>query len=175
MPRPDITEENPIREAIAADRPGIVSMLESIQRLKRGLIGYPMRAPEQATPEYVAELYGLIEENDGLILVYEMQDQVAGFIAGFITRDDDINAEDDFRDHALIADVYVRTNLRGLGIARALFSAFEQRMALAGARHVRIWAKAKNEGAMLAWQRLGFEPYETVFVKAIGPEVESAS
>ena len=39
MPRPDITEENPIREAIAADRPGIVSMLESIQRLKRGLIG----------------------------------------------------------------------------------------------------------------------------------------
>ncbi|MCB9994293.1 MAG: GNAT family N-acetyltransferase [Hyphomicrobiaceae bacterium] len=175
MPRPSVVEQNPIREAIAADRPGLVSMLESIQRLRRGLIGYPMRPPDQATPDYVAELFRLIDEQDGLVLVYDIQGQVAGFVAGFVARDGDVNAEPDFRDYAMISDVFVRTNLRGLGIARALLADFEARMAKRGVKHLRISSKVKNEGATLAWERLGFDPYETVFVKSIATPDEGAS
>ena len=49
----------------------------------------------------------------------------------------------------------------------ALMAAFAERMRASGCAWLRIWAKARNQRAIAAYLRFGFEPYETVFAKRL--------
>jgi len=116
-----------IRPATDADRP-------ALRRLQAAL--------ERPNPDLLdRHLAGL-----GVVLVAERDGAVAGYVAGFLGTE---------RAHA--TEVAVAPAHRRAGVATALFEAYFERAAAAGADRVTLAVAPDNEAAIACYRGLGFE------------------
>jgi GNAT superfamily N-acetyltransferase len=69
--------------------------------------------------------------------------------------------------HRARGRVYVRPEFRGQGIAGRLLQAAEAHLRATGMRRMRIGLLTNNSSALRAYQKHGFEPYETVLEKRL--------
>ena len=155
-----------VRPAAAEDEAALLAAIEQLQDYEVPLHDsrLPGHAVAAAYREYLARR---VEQAGGCLLVAHSEGQFAGFIAGWIERDDLPTETADSNVSGYISDVFVAESVRGRGIAGRLFTAIEGLLAGHGVTRVRIRALAANETARAAYIRLGYAPYEVLFEKRI--------
>ena len=167
MGQHDTSRTCTIRDARPSDHAVIKVMNDGIQQAELDLVGYPMLTPDQLPPSYLENLLNRDPDEQGELLVCEMDGRVVGFLSGRKTIDDDTLVDPAFNTYALVTDLFVDRNYRSQGIGQALMAEFADRMRAKGLKWLHIWAKARNRKAIEAYLRFGFEPYEAGFVKPL--------
>lgn len=119
-----------IRPATPADRPAL-----------RRLQGHLDRPNPDLLDRHLAGL--------GTVLVAERDGDLAGYVAGFLAPE---------RSHA--TEVAVAPAHRRTGVATALFEAYFDRAAAAGAERVTLAVAPDNAAAVACYEGLGFERVE---------------
>jgi ribosomal protein S18 acetylase RimI-like enzyme len=144
-----------VREATAADEPVLVELLEAIFEENWGR---PWPRPDVTPDSFAGKLVLLAEEDGGAL----------GFAFGEIQPN----------RFAHVNVVYVRSERRRQGIAKALLAEFAARAREGGAEHLTLDVATRNEVGQRIWQRLGFTewarrltvPMETLQSRLAGGE-----
>lgn len=153
--------------ATAADAAAIASFVAAIQEHERTLAP-DLKPGAEIAGSYTEWLTRRVAEHDGLILLARAGDAPVGFVAAWVTEDDDMLLEDAARSHAYVSDIYVVEAWRGKGVGARLLGAIEAEMRRRGCRRMRITAKAGNRLALRSYEDAGFRPYEVTLSKEIG-------
>ncbi len=106
-------------------------------------------------------------ENGGTILVAEFDGAIVGHLVLTFERMGPYIRED-MRDHALIADLYVRAALRGQGIGTTLMAEAERLAIARGMKRIVLGVVHGNHDAERAYRRQGYRDYVLEMVKDIG-------
>jgi ribosomal protein S18 acetylase RimI-like enzyme len=127
--------------------------------------------PRMPTGEAIADAYlklmfGRGAELAGVILVAEVDDDIAGFVSVW-TRYRSSEPDDDPSEHGFISDLVVLASHRGRGIGRALLMAAEVRAREAGAQEIRLSVKAGNATARALYETEGYEPTDIYLEKEL--------
>lgn len=156
-----------IRDATPADHARIIAMSFGIQQHEHNIVGYPMLPPEETTDRYIKAIIKTATENDGEILVGEMDGETIAYLIGYPKTDEDDLVDKGFHHHAHIADLFVEPKARKQGISRALMQTFQDRMKARGCNWMRIGVQSKNELAIKAYNNFGFDPLSMYMVKKL--------
>lgn len=147
-----------IRPARPADRAALLrlntELLEAERRLRPG-----RRPGAEAAAEYVALTAHRVAGRDGVVLVAEDAEGIAG--ACVCTVDADM-LETQPRE-LWVQDVIVARRARRRGVARALLAAAEAEARARGITRVLIGALTANRAATRAWRALGYTPQSTTY------------
>ena len=103
-------------------------------------------------------------ENGGTILVAELDGAVVGHLVLTFERMGPY-IRDDLRDHALVADLFVRAALRGQGIGTALLAEAERLAIARGMKRILLGVVHGNTGAERAYRRQGYRDYALEMIK----------
>ena len=103
-------------------------------------------------------------ENGGTILVAELDGAVVGHLVLTFERMAPY-IRDDMRDHALVADLFVRAALRGQGIGTALLAEAERLAIARGMKRILLGVVHGNTGAERAYRRQGYRDYALEMIK----------
>ncbi len=106
------------------------------------------RARDTGGTVLVAELDGAVVAH--LVLTYE---RMGPFV------------RDEKRDHAHVADLYVRAALRGQGIGTALMAEAERLAIARGLKQITLGVVHGNTGAERAYRRQGYRDYALEMIK----------
>jgi ribosomal protein S18 acetylase RimI-like enzyme len=155
-----------IRPAAAADRDRLIQGMVDQQEYERAL--HDTRLPGAEIAEaYLGHVLTRTKEQQGALLVAEVVGDFAGFVACWVEQDDNIAETQDSNRFGYVADTYVLPEFRGHGIAGHLLQAAEAHLWATGVRRMRIGLLTNNSSALRAYQKHGFEPYETVLEKRL--------
>jgi ribosomal protein S18 acetylase RimI-like enzyme len=159
-----------IRPATAADRPALRAATIELQEYERRR--HDSRLPgEQIADDYLDWMWRR-SDDDGVILVAEIDGVFAGFVAGWVEQADNIAETPDSNRFGLISDLCVMPEFRGRRLAAELIGAIEAHLRRSGIVRLRVSALAANEAARRSYQHAGFAPYEILHEKRIGPDDE---
>lgn len=156
------------RPATADDRPAIVQANADMQEFERRLHDSRRPGPDVAAGCY-DELLRVIGENDGVLVVAEIDGAFVGYGSGCIERYNSVAETDDSNVYGLVRDVYVVPTHRGQGIATRLIQAVEDHLRRRGISRLRINMLYANESARNAYRKAGFAPYEIMMEKRVKP------
>jgi ribosomal protein S18 acetylase RimI-like enzyme len=139
----------------------VVELHENERRLRAG------RLPGEETAD--ANLDWMLAEaaENGAALIAEVDGAFAGFAAGWIAEERNIEETPDSNRFGLVSDVCVLPRFRGRRIAALLLDEFEGRLAHHGVRWIRLGALAANAAARAAYERSGYAAYEIVYEKVV--------
>lgn len=146
-----------IREAIPADDEAIVALIDALNRHEAGLVDDRRTDPEAAR-ECLDRDRRRIAENGGALLVACAGERVVGFLALVFGRDEPY-VRPELRDYAMIAELVVADDARGLGVGRALIAEAERRARARGAPRIMVAALAANAGALAVYRAAGYADY----------------
>jgi GNAT superfamily N-acetyltransferase len=156
-----------IREATEADRPALdeqeqlLNLFENPYVRDRNLTSAGgkvamdrliQRAADSGGAVLVAELDGAVIAH--LVLTYE---RFGAFV------------REELRDHALVADLFVREAHRGRGVGRALIAEAERRAIARGMTRIALGVVHGNAAAERSYRRQGFTDYALEMVKPLKP------
>lgn len=116
---------------------------------------------------YLAHIKAKIAQNQGALLIAELNGVFAGYAACWIEHDGNIAETDDSNHFGCVADTYVVPEFRGRGVVSRLLETAESHIRLLGVSRMRIWPLANNTSAKRAYEAYGFEPYEVVMEKRL--------
>ena len=105
---------------------------------------------------YIPQMLERCAECDGIILVAEIDGDVAGF-ATILARVKSDEIEDGDIEYGLISDLIVAREFRERGIGKMLMKAAESYAITSGVKWLRIGVLAKNYAAEHLYDSLGFE------------------
>ena len=116
--------------------------------------------------EYVAAT------REGVVLVAELADSIAGFLVAFVEDEEpgDLHLDHRYRRRGHVSDLFVTPEARHRGVARALLAAAEVHLRGVGVEVVNITYIAANPDAAEVYARMGYEPYEVVVQKHLRGE-----
>lgn len=144
----------------------MLDAISALQDVERAL--HDTRRPGQEIAEpYLAELEAYVASGEGAVLVAEIGQELAGFIACMVVREPTITETEDSQVYGYVSDLYVSPDHRGRKIGKALLLASERLLAERGVSRVRLHALAANSPAAAAYIRTGFEAYEVIFEKRL--------
>jgi ribosomal protein S18 acetylase RimI-like enzyme len=159
-------KEPTIRTAIPSDRPHLLQAVVELQDYERRL--HATRLPgEEIADAYLDWMLKQAAEG-GAVLVAEIDDAFAGFVAGWIEQQHNIAETPDSNRFGYISDICILPVYRGKRIANLLFAAFEQHLAQAGITYLWINVLAANTSARTSYERSGFGFYEVMYEKRLG-------
>jgi ribosomal protein S18 acetylase RimI-like enzyme len=116
---------------------------------------------------YLAHIRARVAQNQGALLIAELNGVFAGYAACWIEHDGNIAETDDSNHFGYVADTYVVPEFRGRGVVSRLLETAESHMRERGVSRMRIWTLANNTSAKRAYESYGFEPYEVVMEKIL--------
>ncbi|MGE0722951.1 MAG: GNAT family N-acetyltransferase [Alphaproteobacteria bacterium] len=148
------------------DRSALVDFAAAVQDFERAFTP-SLRPGADIGVAYIDYLLDRARQADGLVLVAREDARPVGFIAGWIEVDNDWLVEEAARRHGYVSDLFVVEDRRRRGIARALMEAVEAALREKGCRRLRICSKALNAGAIAAYRRAGYAPYEVILDKML--------
>jgi GNAT superfamily N-acetyltransferase len=156
-----------MRDARPGDRPTLVAFMAALQEFERGM--EPNRTPgaEMADSHLAALEAWAAEHPGGGVLVAEDDGRLVGFAVAGASTDRGTYLPTETRTVGWISDLWVESEFRGGGIARALVTAVEARFRAAGIRRVEIAAVAGNARALGVYESLGFSRYEITLAKPL--------
>ena len=155
-----------VRPSRATDREDLKQALIELQDVERALDdtrlpGHPIAAP------YLAWMERSAAEQAGAIFVGEVAGAFAGFVACWVTREDNLAETSDSNTYGYLADLCVVSRFRGRGVAGRLLAAAERHLAAQGVSRLRTGVLTANTAALAAYRKHGFGPYETILEKRI--------
>ena len=156
-----------IRSGREADLAILGQALAEIQNFELDIVGYPLKPAQDVWEDYLSGLLARLGSDDGVFLVAEAGAKVIGIIAGYIEEAGDLLVASEFDRSAYISDLLVQREWRRRGVATALLREFERTMLAKGLQWMTVCVKSKNMLAQSAYEKYGFEPYETTLVKEI--------
>lgn len=148
------------------DRAAVIDAVVGLQDFEVALHDTRRPGREIAAP-YVGQLLGIVAEQSGAIIVAEAEGRFAGFVACYVVEDDALAETADSNRYGYVSDIFVLPERRGSGLAQALLAAAERHLATTGIARVRIGVLTANRMACRAYEKRGFEPYETVYEKRL--------
>jgi ribosomal protein S18 acetylase RimI-like enzyme len=104
-----------------------------------------------------------IIDKNGIVLVVETEDGLAGFICGFVSRQKD--KQD--RIFVKVENIYVSSVLRGEGVGGRLIKAFEEVSKEKGAEVIKVSPIIENQGAIGFYEHKGFRRSAIVLEKKL--------
>ncbi len=104
-----------------------------------------------------------ITDTNGIVLVVETEDGLAGFICGFVSSQKD--KQD--RVFAKVENIYVSSVLRGEGVGGKLIKAFEEAAKENGAEVIRVAPIIENQGAIGFYEHKGFKRLAIILEKEL--------
>jgi ribosomal protein S18 acetylase RimI-like enzyme len=153
---------------LATDRDGahLLKAVTDEQDYERAL--HDTRRPGVEIAEsYLAHIRAKIAQNQGALLIAELNDVFAGYAACWIEHGGNVAETDDSNHFGYVADTYVVPEFRGRGVVSRLLETAESHMRELGISRMRIWTLANNTSAKRAYEAYGFEPYEVVMEKIL--------
>ena len=156
-----------VREATAADRPAVVAFMAALNRYENRFESDRDESLE-AADSHIAHLEDLIETQGGFTLVAELDGVPVGFLLGLILEAEGTFIVPDERRYGDISDLFVDSNARGKGVARAMLTEAEAQFRSRGIERLRVTALTANDPATATYRADGFTPLYTTFRKELG-------
>ncbi len=162
-PTPDFI----LREAVAADQPVILSMLQALQAYEATL--HPGRKlwSMAETETY----YSYLQEEmlyQGTTRIAEAMGKAVGFAMGWVVkRDADMQLRDEERRYGMIGEVYVAQDWRRRGVHAALQASLEDFFKAQQCRVYRCTTLGTNILMQASLKAKGYQPYEITFEKRL--------
>ena len=156
-----------VRNAAPADRDALRAAIAELHEEERRL-SPTTRLPGGETAEpYLVWMLARVAEQAGAVLVAEHGGAFAGFAAGWIVQENNIEETPDSNRFGVISDVCVLSPFRGRRIASRLIEALSGHLARSGVSRIRLSVLAANAAARAAYERAGFAPHEVVYEKIV--------
>jgi GNAT superfamily N-acetyltransferase len=141
-----------IRPAIETDLPVIIEMFQELAVLQKPWRVFAPRS--NVTEEMRRRFHADLADPDAVVLVAEQDGRIIGMAAGHVHKpsmmSEDLAVE--------LGSVFVEPAHRARGVAAALTAEVARFAQDRGVERITLKTFAQNEEALLAWQRLGFEP-----------------
>ncbi|HEY3209252.1 MAG TPA: GNAT family N-acetyltransferase [Actinomycetota bacterium] len=145
-------DELRIRPATEGDLPAVMRLFHELASLQEPWRVFTPRPnlSEEMRRRYQAD----VADPDALLVVAELNGEIVGMAAGHLHKPSSMSEELAVE----LGSVYVRREHRERGVAGALTAQVAQFARERGVQRITLKTFAQNEEALLAWQRLGFEP-----------------
>jgi ribosomal protein S18 acetylase RimI-like enzyme len=154
-----------IRPAARSDRPQLRRAVIELQDNESLL--HPTRIPGEQIADAYLDWMQKRAANEGVVLIAEIEDAFAGFVAGWIENESRIEETPDSNRFGYVSDICVLPIYRGRRIAARLLDAFELRLRGAGVTRMRLFTLAANRAARASYERSGYVEYEIVYEKLL--------
>jgi GNAT superfamily N-acetyltransferase len=141
-----------IRPAIEADLPVITGMFQELAVLQEPWRVFPPRS--NVTEEMRRRFHADLADPDAVVLVAEQDGRVIGMAAGHVHKPSMMSGELAVE----LGSVFVEPAHRGRGVAAALTAEVARFAQERGVERITLKTFAQNAEALLAWERMGFEP-----------------
>lgn len=125
-----------------------------------------LRTGESMADEYLQQMHARCRAHSGIILVAENAGAVVGLVM-VLARVPSEALDEPPNDYALVAELVVRADVRGLGIGRALLNAAEHYASESGATELRIAVLSSNRAARQLYVDDKFAPYIEILAKPL--------
>jgi ribosomal protein S18 acetylase RimI-like enzyme len=125
--------------------------------------------PLPHTHDYLKLLWEGISENQGALLVGEIDGVARGMVAGHVVHAPWPMETWDSSHYAYVSDIYIEPAARGSGLAQALIDALAAHLHAVEPKltRLRINVMAANEIARGAYEKAGFVPYEVMYERKL--------
>ncbi len=139
-----------ITDALISDQAELLAMARELLAFERTIRPSRRRSllPASLVDGWLREL----REHEGRILIARLDGRPVGFVRCLL-RDDEL---EEAPGELHVAELYVRDAARGAGVGRALLGAVEEVARRARVQRLTIDALVGNEGALRAYEELGF-------------------
>lgn len=140
------------RPATEGDLPAVMRLFDELARLQEPWRVFRPRPNlrQEMLHRYQADL----ADPDALLLVAEQDGQIVGMASGHLHMPSSMSEELAVE----LGSVYVSPGSRERGVAAALTADVARFARERGVERITLKTFAQNEEALVAWQRLGFEP-----------------
>ena len=155
-----------IRPAAPKDRDRLVELMRQLNHSENAIDG-DRRLDRAGADESLQASERQVAKTDGLILVAEVEGEVAGFLT-LTFEEGPVYLIPEERPYAHIGDLAVDEGLRRRGIGRALMTAAEEEAMKRGYHQILIGVLAGNVAAEAAYARQGFRTLGLNLIKRIG-------
>jgi len=125
-----------------------------------------MPAGEEIADAYLSDMFLQCAMSKGTIFVAEMDGRVAGFVT-LLSQCSSGELDDGDIEFALVSDIVVREECRGLGAGRQLLEIAEKQAREDGAQWFRVSVLARNQLARKLYESLGFAELYIDFEKTL--------
>ena len=154
-----------IRPARDEDREALVEQFQGLNRYEERFVGN-RKLDRAGGEESLVHAEKRVRETDGIAVVAEVGGIVVGHM--FLTFErHGACVREEVRPYGYIAELFVREEMRGRGIGRALLAEAERRTKERGLDHIMLGVLTGNSVAERAYERFGFKPYATEMTKPI--------
>jgi ribosomal protein S18 acetylase RimI-like enzyme len=149
------------------DRNAIIAGIVDLQEVERA-ISDTRRPGTEVAEEYVRQLQETLSEKRGAIFVARSGENVIGFIACFVDHKDEVAETLESNTYGYISDAYVIPEYRGKGIFGMLNRKAEEHLVqFPEVSLIRINVLARNEQAVRAYEKAGYEAEEIKLMKRV--------
>lgn len=155
-----------MRRADERDRDRLVAAIADQQDYE-GALHDTRRPGAEIAEAYLAEIRELAAANHGAIFVAEISGDFAGYAAGWVAQETNMEETPDSNRYGYVSDAYVVPQRRGQGVVGRLLEALETHLRKTGVTRLRIGVLANNASALRAYRKHGFQPYEAVLEKKL--------
>ncbi len=155
-----------IRPARDEDRDALIEQFQGLNQHEEPFVGNRRLDREGA----VASLNFAdrkVADSNGVRLVVEVEGQVVGHLYLTFERHGAC-VRDEVRDYGYVSELFVREEMRGRGLGRALLLEAERLTRERGLGHMMLGVITGNAIAERAYARFGFKSYATDLIKPIG-------
>lgn len=125
--------------------------------------------PLPHTHDYLKLLWESLNENQGALLIGEINGQRRGLVAGHVVHAPWPMETWDSSHYGYVSDIFVEPLARGSGLAQAMIDALAAHLHAVEPKltRLRINVLAANEIARGAYEKAGFVPYEVMYERAL--------
>lgn len=150
-----MSDKATIRPATPDDAEGITALWQQMAEQHKLYDTSVWCWSDDAPISWKRNLLEVIDKDNIAVLVAELDGELVGFLRGCVSDNPDIFR---IRQAGEIWDVFVREDMRGRGLGRALMEAGEQALRDMGAEDMKFHVALKNPGAIEFYKKMGYEP-----------------
>jgi ribosomal protein S18 acetylase RimI-like enzyme len=156
-----------ITEYQDSDKDALIAGIVDLQEVERMLTD-TRRPGGEVAEAYVAGLLEDVSQQQGKIFVARDGSTVAGFVACWVEREDNVAETTDSNVYGYIPDAYVAPEYRGRGVFQKLNAKAEEYLrSLPEVTRIRITVLASNAQALAAYRKAGYGDYEIMLEKLV--------
>ena len=149
------------------DRDAVIAGYVDLQEVERAFTDTRHPGLEIAAA-YIDALLETIDAQSGRMFVASDGEKMAGFVACWVEREENVAETDDSTTYGYIPDAYVSPEYRGTGLFQTLNAKAEEYLtSRSEVKRIRINVLAKNTRALNAYRKAGYEDYEIMLEKRV--------